>query len=245
MGPAPAKAWPLTGAAAEAGWAFMLAAAAKAEPVAAVVFGSHWLPKVLAGFAHAHPGVHFSLRLGHPSEIVPLLEEGRLDLGFADVFDASRRLAGFDVEDVIDEALVLVAAPRYEVATLDGSRAFGKLTAARFVDYHPTAPAVRGWFRHHFGRVPPRLELALAVESVQAVVSAVEHGMGLGVAPAHVVERALADERLVAVTTRRRALTNRISLVRVTARTPSRLEQAFVAFVLAQRDGGKRLPVNA
>ncbi|MCY0994431.1 LysR family transcriptional regulator [Nannocystis sp. ILAH1] len=202
---------------------------------APVEFGAHRLPEVLAGFARVHPGVRFSLRLGHPSEIVPLLEEGRLDLGFADLFEgpgpAERRLAGFEVAEVMEEALVLVAAAGHEAATLAGSRAFARLSGQRFVDYHASAPAVRGWFRHHFGRVPPRLEPALAVESVQAVIAATSHGMGFGVVPAHTVARALAAGELVAVTTRKRALTNRISLVRLLDRVPSRLERTFVAFV--------------
>ena len=96
----------------------------------------------------------------------------------------------------------------------------------------PGAPAVRGWFRHHFARMPPRIDLALTVEGVQAVVCAVERGMGLGVVPAHTVARALAAGELVALTTRRRALGNRISMVRMLDRVPGRLERAFVAFVV-------------
>lgn len=199
-------------------------------------FGSHRLPGLLASFSRMHPDVGFTLALGHPSEIVPGVEEGRLDLGFIDVFEARRpaesRLAGLEVVAVVDEVLLLVGAAGYEQELLQGSRAFGRLAAARFVDYHPGAPAVRGWFRHHFGRTPPRIELALAVESVQAVIAAVEHGMGLGLVPVHTVERAIAAGRIVAITTRRRALTNRISLARVLDRVPSRLEKAFVAFIL-------------
>lgn len=211
---------------------------------APVELGAHRLPEVLAAFSRANPGVRFTLRLGHPSEIVPLLEEGRLDLGFADVFDAPqaarRRLAGFEVIEVMDEALLLVAAPSYEEEALQGSRAFARVAAARFVDYHPSAPAVRGWFRHHFGRVPPRIEPALAVESVQAVISATSHGMGLGVVPAHTVARALAAGELVAITTRRKALTNRISLLRLLDRVPSRLEKAFLAFATHALGRGAR-----
>lgn len=202
---------------------------------APVEFGSHRLPATLAAFARAHPGVAFTLRLGHPSELVPLLEEGRLDLGFVDLFDAPRpaatRLAGLEVIEVMDEALVLVAAPAYEREQLQGARSFARLATARFVDYQPSAPAVRGWFRHHFERAPPRIDLALAVESVQAVIRAVEHGMGLGLAPAHTVAAALAEERLVTISTRRRALGNRVSLVRMLDRVPSRIEKEFVAFV--------------
>lgn len=203
---------------------------------APVEFGAHRLPEALAGFSRAHPGVGFTLRLGHPSELLPLLEEGRLDLGFVDLFEAPRpsatRLAGLEVVEVMDEALVLIGAPAYERSALQGGRSFAKLAGARFVDYHPGAPAVRGWFRHHFERVPARIDLALAVESVQAVIRAVEQGMGLGLVPAHTVARALAAERLLTITTRRRALQNHVSLVRTLDRAPSRLEQAFVAYVV-------------
>lgn len=195
-------------------------------------FGAHRLPELLAGFAREHPGVRFTLRLGHPTEVVPLLEEGRLDVAFADVFGPTR-LAGLEVVRVIDEELVLVGATKLERSVLGGSRQFAAVGAGPFVDYHPSAPAVHGWFRHHFKRVPPRVEVALAVESVRAVIAAVEHGMGFGVVPSHSVERALAAGRLVAITTRRRALTNGISLVRALDRVPSRLERTFVGFVKA------------
>jgi DNA-binding transcriptional LysR family regulator len=202
---------------------------------APVEFGSHRLPEALAAFSRNHPAVHYSLQLGHPSELVPLLAEGQLDLCFADLFDARRpaasRLRGLEISEVMDEALVLVAAAALEREQLQGSRAFTRLSPLRFIDYHPGAPAVRGWFRHHFQRVPPRVELALTVEGVQAVISAVTHGMGLGVVPAHTVARALESGELVAITTRHRALTNRISLVRLLDRVPGRLEREFVAFV--------------
>ncbi|MEZ4449595.1 MAG: LysR family transcriptional regulator [Nannocystaceae bacterium] len=196
-------------------------------------FGAHRVPTALADFSRQHPGVAFTLRLGHPSELVPLLEEGRLDLALVDLFDASGRMAGFEVAPVMEESLVLVGAAEYEAAALQGSRAFTRLAAARFVDYHPSAPAARGWFRHHFERAPSRIDLTLAVESVQAVIRAVERGMGLGVVPAHSVAAALEEGRLTAIGTRRRPLTNRISLVRLLDREPSRLEQEFAGFVIA------------
>lgn len=208
---------------------------------APVEFGSHRLMEALASFSRAHPGVSFALRLGHPSELVPQLVEGQLDLAFADLFDArrpaSRGLSGLEISEVMDETLVLVASASLEREALQGSRAFARLAPLRFIDYHPAAPAVRGWFRHHFTRVPPRVDLALTVEGVQAVVSAVHRGMGLGVVPAHTVARALAAGELVAITTRRRALSNRISLVRVLDRVPGRLERAFVAFVVKALGG--------
>lgn len=211
---------------------------------APVEFGSHRLPEALAAFSRAHPGVNYTLRLGHPSELVPLLTDGQLDLCFADLFDARRpgasRMGDLEVSEVMDETLVMIAAAELEHEQLQGSRAFTRLANLRFIDYHPGAPAVRGWFRHHFQRVPPRVELALTVEGVQAVISAVTHAMGLGVVPAHTVARALEAGELVAITTRHRALTNRISLVRLLDRVPARLEREFVAFITKALARGAR-----
>ena len=139
-------------------------------------------------------------------------------------------MAGFEAAPVMDEALLMVATPEREAA-LGGARTFAALSRARFVDYQTSAPAVRGWFRHHFGRVPARLELVLVVDSVQAVIKAIRHGMGMGVVPSHTVAAELEAGTLVAVGTRKRAIVNRVSLVRVLDKVPSRAEKAFVRFL--------------
>jgi len=199
---------------------------------APVELGAHRLPPVLAAFRRDHPGVSFELALGHPSEVLPRLDEGRLDLAFIDVFEPpAARTAGLEVVEVMEEPLVLVVARDHEARELQGSRAFTRLAAARFVEYQPAAPAVRGWFRHHFGRVPARLDLVLVVESVQAVITAIRHGMGLGVVPLHTVEAELEAGTLVIVGTRKRAIVNRVSLVRMLDKVPSRAEKAFVRFL--------------
>lgn len=204
--------------------------------------GAHRLPPALAAFRQANPGVSFELVLGPPSELLPRLDEGRLELAFVDVFEPplggrslapvpSARMAGLEVVEVMEEPLVLVGERGYEAARLSGSRAFGRLAEASFVEYQASAPAVRGWFGHHFGRIPSRLDIALVVESVQAVLTAVRHGMGLGVVPSHTVAAELEAGTLVAIGTRRRAIVSRVSLVRVLDKVPSRAEKAFVRFL--------------
>lgn len=203
--------------------------------------GAHRLPPLLAAFRRDHPGVAFELVLGPPSELLPRLDEGRLELALVDVFEpqgspplasvTGARMAGLEVVEVMEEPLVLVGERGYEAAQLQGSRALRRLAEASFVEYQASAPAVRGWFEHHFGRVPARLDLALVVESVQAVITAVRHGMGLGVVPAHTVAAELEAGTLVAIGTRKRAIVSRVSLVRVLDKVPSRVEKAFVRFL--------------
>lgn len=194
--------------------------------------GAHRLPPVLAAFRRDNPGVSFELVLGPPSELLPRLDEGRLELALVDVFEPlGARMAGLEVVEVMEEPLVLVGERGYEAARLGGSRALRRLAEASFVEYQAAAPAVRGWFQHHLGRVPPRLDIALVVESVQAVITAVRHGMGLGVVPSHTVAAELEAGTLVVIGTRKRAIVSRVSLVRVLDKVPSRAEKAFVRFL--------------
>ena len=71
------------------------------------------------------------------------------------------------------------------------------------------------------------------VQSVPAVIEAVEHGLGLGLVPEHAVEDRLARGSLVRVRTRRRELTNQVALLRLLDKVPSRSERALVRHLLA------------
>ncbi len=87
-------------------------------------------------------------------------------------------------------------------------------------------------------------DLGAASSLVQAIVCAAEHGIGLGVVPAHSAADALHAGRLVSIATRRRPLANQISLLRLPGKVPSRLEREFVASVVAalRQDGRAAAP---
>lgn len=199
---------------------------------APVEFGVRRLVPRIAEFRSKHPAAKIELQLGHPSTLMPRARDGVLDLLFADVFDTgSPSWPGMELVPVLDEELVMVVHNRTERRTLDGNRSFRELSACSFVAYDASAPAIRSWFRHHFGKTPTRVDVALAVESVQAIIVALEAGAGFGVVPRHAVARALGRGQLTAITTRRRAMTNRISRVRRLDNVPSRLEREFVGFI--------------
>lgn len=192
---------------------------------APVEFGVHRLVPAFAEFRREHPRVQLQLSLGHPDELVPKVGEGRLDLAFTDVFDQPR-WAGLDVTAVMDESLVVVGTRRYARRVLGDARTFAALRDADFIGYDPRALGLRGWFRHHFSKVPANLRLAVTVESVQAVVAAVYADLGLGLVPSHVAGDAVGG-RLVAIETNKRPLAHRISMARLADKVPTRLERRF------------------
>lgn len=201
---------------------------------APVELGARRLPALLAGFRREHPDVRFELSLGHPSETVPRVQEGELDLAFTDVFD-SAPWAGLDVAPLFEEQLVLVASRVVEREHLEGARGYRELARVPFVAYHRSAPDVRRWFRHHYRKAPTQLDVVLSVESVQAVLASVAAGIGFGLVPAHATADHRDASKLVVVETRRRPLVHGVGLVRLLDKVPSRLERTFVRWIESTR----------
>lgn len=199
---------------------------------APVEFGSRRLPAAFAAFRREHPGVSFELTLGHPTRLLPLLDRGSLDMAFADIFTARHEgapgQAGLDIIKVMDEQLVVVASKTYERKHLNGARSFEEIECLDFIAYQRGAPGLHTWFKHHFRKLPKGLNVVFAVESVQAVIAGAQQSMGLGLVPLHTVATLLERGPLTHIKTRRRELTNRVSLARMLDKVPSPAERAFV-----------------
>lgn len=198
---------------------------------APVELGALRLPGLLAAFRARYPEVRFELQLGHPWSTIPMLQRGELDLVIADVFATRQpQPMGLAVERLLDEQLILVGTKRMR-SKLGVLPTLEELLRATYVAYRPQAPALHSWFAHHFRKSALHLNIALTVESVQAVVSAIEADMGLGVVPSHIVSAQLRKGRLVQVMTRRKPLINRIAMVRLLDRVPTVLEKTVAAYL--------------
>lgn len=200
---------------------------------APVEFGSRHLVGMCAAFRREYPEVAFSLELGQTAELLPRLSAGKLDFIFADIFKNekgySREFSIFTIRLVAQEELALVCSKEYARANMRGRTTPEKLLACAFLDYNPHAPALNGWFEHHYGMTSPKPRLALAVESVQAIISGIRNHMGLGVVPSHLVADELRDGRMIRITTGKPPLVNRISLVRLKDGAPGTAKQAFLS----------------
>ncbi len=205
---------------------------------APVEFGEKYLPPAFASFRESYPDVRFQLELGHPSALAPLVREGRLDFAFADIFSNkgaySRDLAVFGVTRVLDEALVLVCSKSYYSTFVNGDHSPDNLTRCTYVSYQEGAPAITSWFRHHFGKTSVHPDVVLAVESVRAVIAGIRQSMGLGVVPSHVVRHAIDRGDLVHITTGKKEMINRVSLIQLQDKIPGLAEKTFLSFFLKE-----------
>ncbi|NLO91760.1 MAG: LysR family transcriptional regulator [Elusimicrobia bacterium] len=200
---------------------------------APVEFGSRHLVRLCADFRRKYPEVSFALSFGQTAELLSALSAGKLDFAFADIFKSgrgySREFSIFTIKLVAQEELALACSAAYAKACLRGKAGPRELLGLSFIDYNPHAPALNGWFEHHYGMPHPRPQLALSVESVQALISAIESGMGLGVVPRHLIAPGIASGRLVEVRGRGAPLLNSISLLRLKDGAPGAAEKAFLS----------------
>jgi DNA-binding transcriptional LysR family regulator len=202
---------------------------------APVAFGETVLPRYMAAYLELYPDVRFHLQLGHPSLLLPAVRQGTLDFAFADVFapgnleDAVNR--GLSLSSVVEENLILACSTPYFQHRIRGKKMPQALHGATFIAYDPFAPALRTWVKHHLGITRMKPDIVLSVESVRAVITAIEQNLGLGVVPAHLVRTALDREEITCVESKRSPVINHIAVAQLANKIPTVTEKSFIKHV--------------
>ncbi len=202
---------------------------------APVAFGETVLPRYMAAYRGLYPEVRFHLQLGHPSLLLPAVAQGKLDFAFADIFSCRDLDAvanrGLSSRSVVEETLILVCSSAYFRSHIEGKKMPQSLHQATFVAYDPFAPALRAWMKHHFGISQIKPDIVLSVESVRAVITAIEHHLGLGVVPAHLVQTALEHGEVTRIASRRSPMANHIAVAQLANKIPTVTEKSFIGHV--------------
>lgn len=199
-----------------------------------VEFGTGVLPRLIADFRDKNKEVQFHLELGHPTVLLTLLERGKIDFAFADIFlkksEFSREYAHLSVEPMMAEELIMVSSRRYYREHIRGNHSLANLTKADFISYREEASALRAWFRHHFNKSRLELNIVFSVESVQGVIAGVKNDMGLGIVPGQIVESAIKSGAIVQIATSKKEIVHMVSIVQLQEKVPRLVEKAFIKF---------------
>ncbi len=202
---------------------------------APVAFGETVLPRYMAAYRDLYPEVRFHLQLGHPSLLLPAVAQGKLDFAFADIFSPRDLDAvgnrGLSSRSVVAETLILACSTCYFHNRIEGKKMPQAFHQATFIAYDPFAPALRAWMKHHFGISQMKPDIVLSVESVRAVITAIENHLGLGVVPAHLVQSALEQEKIARIASRRSPMVNHIAVVQLANKIPTVTEKSFIGHV--------------
>jgi len=149
-------------------------------------------------------GLRLRVRVGSDHEVLASLEARELDLAVLTTPETRR---GLDIEPLGREAFVLVAAP--DVAAELGnvtpnSAGARRLASVPMLAYAEELPLIRQYWQEVFGCEPDGVASVVA-DSLPALASLAERGIGLTVLPRHVCEDALQTGSLVSLVVPKRA----------------------------------------
>ncbi len=205
---------------------------------APVEFGQRYLPGIFASFREMHPNVQFYMELGHPTELLLQLKEGKLDLSLADIFSQKwsldRELSLYSITPIFREDLILICSQEYYQKHQLIASSIESLTRLSYISYKRHAPSLKSWFSHHHNVAAPKLSLVMIVESVKAAITGVQHHMGLALVPSHLVAETIRSGQLVAIETEQEPIHNDISIVQLLDKIPTLTEKTFLQFCKKQ-----------
>lgn len=206
-------------------------------------FGKTYFPAIVAAFRQHYPDVTFFLKFGDAGMLLPLVERGQLDFALVDVFLTQNHFPGnldiFHFDPVVEEEVILTCSRQYYEHSLGRDRSFQSLTQQHFIAYRENAHTIRNWFKHHFGKFNVDIDVVLTVDSHQAVISAIQHHVGLGVVASDMVKDLMNTSQIIPIRTSKAEIINPISLVQLQDKLPTFTEKVFVRFLedtLRQRE---------
>jgi DNA-binding transcriptional LysR family regulator len=155
---------------------------------ASQTIAGYWLPRHLAAYRRAYPGIELRLTVGNTAQVAAAVEDGTAELGFVEGAVSSLALLS---EVVARDQLVLVVGPEHVWAgrrTVD----FADLPETEWVLREPGS-GTRSVFEAALAKVgmTRRLPVALELPSNESVRAAVEAGAGATVISASVVASSL------------------------------------------------------
>ena len=150
-------------------------------------FGMHWLAPRLAGFTAKHPEVtlNLSTRL-RPFDMAGEGIDAAIHYGRAD-------WAGAQHLPLLDEMLIAVAAPEFLIKPLDKAN---DILSYPMLQIESRLGDWARWLAH-FG-APPQRPPAMLFDQFSTMTMAALHGLGVALLPTFLIERELAEGRLIA-----------------------------------------------
>lgn len=191
--------------------------------------GEYLVPELVSSFKAVHPSVAAEVFVTDSAAVLEGLADPRWDLGFVGRRTGDR---GFVYRPVAWDEIVLAVPARHSFARR-GVVPIAELAGQAFIereDGSGTRLSVRDAFER-LGLKIPTWRVAMVLGSTQAVVSAVDSGLGIGFVTARALERH-APTRVATVRISEAPLTRLLYLVRLKNRQPSPVALAFEQHVL-------------
>ncbi len=198
---------------------------------APVEFGKTYLPRIISQFRKEYPDVTFSLTLGNQETLLAMIAAGELDFAIVDLFLKQKSYANkinqYHVEAIINEEIILACSKSYYHQYIKDDLSLENLLRQNFISYDHNFLAINGWFKHHFGKQSVKINAVLTVDSIQAVLAAIENDIGLGV----ITSNQMHTGGIIPITTSKKEIVNTISLIQLKDKVPTFTDKTFQIFL--------------
>ena len=205
---------------------------------APVEFGKAYFPAIVAAFRKPYPDVTFHIKLGDQNTLIPMLKKGRIDFALVDVFQTQNHYLGnldiYHFLPVAEEEIILACSKAYYARSIKKDHSFEHLTLQNFISYRQDAQVIKFWFKHHFGKSNVHLQTVLTVDSHQAIISAIQHNVGMGIVASHIVNKEIQRGQIIGIQTSKPEIRNQISLTQLQDKIPTLTEKIFEKFLLKE-----------
>lgn len=199
-------------------------------------FGKAYFPAIVSAFRLQYPDVTFYLKFGDAGTLLPLVEKGQLEFALVDVFLTQNHFPGnlevFHFAPLVEEEIILTCSRTYYDRSIAMDHSFQSLIRQHFITYREDAHTIKNWFKHHFGKFEVDVDVVLTVDSHQAVISAIQHHIGLGVVASDMVKDMITTNQIIPISTSRAEIINPISLVQLQEKIPTITEKVFKQFIV-------------
>jgi len=186
--------------------------------------GVYVVPRLLGAFVSEYPEVAVTIDVHDTSEVVDAIEAGRAQLGITGAMVKGARV---EFEQVGSDDLVLICPPESPLATRS-SLAVAELAEQPWIQREQgsgTRQVAEAFLAEH-GLDPQELRVVVELGTGEAVVSAVEGGLGIAMVSRHVAEKAIALRSVARVDTDGLPLSRPFFVV-LPKGTPTRAAEAF------------------
>lgn len=194
-------------------------------------FGRKYMPGICNDFRKTYPKVRFTITLKGPAELLSLIKKGSIDFAIIDVHHPRRKLfsqdKGYRLDPLLDEELILACSKNYYENILKKNISYENLITKEFITDEYDALILKEWFKHHFKKIPKKLNIIMTSNSHQAVISSIKLDMGLGVTASHLVGDEIGEDIIIPVLTGKHHLLNRISIIQLQNKLPTLTENTF------------------
>ena len=200
---------------------------------ASTTVAQYILPRMLGAFLKDNPRVTLSVISGNTEEIVDLLLRDSIMLG---MIEGPPRSKEVHVEKFLDDQMVLIAPAGHEWSGI-GSIPLQSLTKVPLL-LREQGSGSRHVVEHALkkaGLSPSQLQIRMALDSTEAIVSGVEAGLGIGFVSQWAISKAARLGTIVPIRVENFEIRRDLTLIRRIGPAPEGVSAAFHRFALAQK----------